>query len=130
FKPLPGQDFKWDHNIPSAGDVKVAAGTSPTSWYTPDDVQHIAYVGEDAQIHECYFRFKPLPGQDFKWDHNIPSAGDVKVAAGTSPTSWYTPDDVQHIAYVGEDAQIHECYFRFTPTVSDPYMFAKFASPT
>ncbi|HEY0777258.1 MAG TPA: G1 family glutamic endopeptidase, partial [Gemmatirosa sp.] len=44
----------WLHNLPSAavGAVPAALGTSPTSWYTtPEDVQHIAYVGTDAQIH-------------------------------------------------------------------------------
>ena len=34
----------------------LAQGTSPTSWYTtPENVQHIAYVGTDQQIHECFF---------------------------------------------------------------------------
>ena len=34
----------------------VAAGTSLTSWYsTPENVQHIAYVGADFQIHELFY---------------------------------------------------------------------------
>ena len=100
----------WLHNVPSAGHVPIAPGTSPTSWYTtPENVQHIAYVGTDGQIHECFF----FIGGDNVWHHNIPSAGQVPVAPGTSPTSWYTtPENVQHIAYVGIDGQIHECFFR------------------
>ncbi|HEY5844910.1 MAG TPA: hypothetical protein VIU87_26230 [Mycobacterium sp.] len=97
--------------MPSFGHAKVAAGTSPTGWFTAiDDVQHIAYVGEDRQIHECFFRFTP---GGFKWEHSVPSFGHAKVAADTDPTSWYTAtDNVQHIAYVGTDGQIHECFFR------------------
>jgi catechol 2,3-dioxygenase-like lactoylglutathione lyase family enzyme len=122
FKPPPGQAFKWEHNIPSAGHTKVQTGASPTSWYTPsDDVQHIAYVGDDAEIHECFFRFKPPPGQAFKWEHNIPSAGHTKVLLRTSPTSWYTYfDNVEHIAYVGTDQQIHECFLRLPQEVAFP----------
>jgi hypothetical protein len=42
--------------VPSAGQVPVAPGTSPTSWYTtPENVQHLAYVGTDGLIHECFF---------------------------------------------------------------------------
>jgi hypothetical protein len=101
----------WRHETPSAGDVPAAPGTSPTSWYTtPENVQHIAYVGADQLIHECFFFVRA--GGTHTWLHNVPSAGQVKVAAGTSPTSWYTtPENVQHIAYVGTDQQIHECFF-------------------
>jgi hypothetical protein len=99
----------WEHNLPSAGHVAVAPGTSPTSWYTtPENVQHIAYVGTDGLIHECFFRLGGTKG----WEHNLPSAGHVAAAPGSSPTSWYTtPENVQHIAYVGNDRQIHECFF-------------------
>ena len=92
-----------------AGQIAVAPNTTPTSWYTPsDNVQHVAYVGVDGQIHECFFFIGGAGG----WLHNVPSAGQVKVAPGTSPTSWYTaPDNVQHIAYVGTDGLIHECFF-------------------
>ncbi|MFH8371897.1 hypothetical protein, partial [Streptomyces sp. NPDC018031] len=32
-------------------------GTSPTSWYTtPENVQHVAYVGDDQLIHELFHR--------------------------------------------------------------------------
>jgi hypothetical protein len=58
--------FRWGHGVPSEGQVLVAPGTSPTSWYTtPENVQHIAYVGTDQKIHECFFliirqtRFEP-----------------------------------------------------------------------
>jgi hypothetical protein len=104
----------WEHNVPSAGQVAVAPGTSPTSWYTPtENVQHVAYVGTDGQIHECFFRIGGTSG----WEHNVPSAGQVAVAPGTSPTSWFTPpENIQHIAYVGTDGQIHECFFRIGGT--------------
>jgi hypothetical protein len=106
-----GGTLGWEHNIPSAGQVKVAPGTSPTSWYTtPENVQHIAYVGTDQQIHECFFFLGA--GGDQIWRHSVPSAGQVKVAPGTSPTSWYTtPENVQHLAYVGTDQEIHQCFF-------------------
>jgi hypothetical protein len=98
----------WQHNVPGAGQMKVADGTSPTSWYTtPENVQHIAYVGADRQIHECFF----FIGGNTGWLHNVPSAGQVPVMPGTSPTSWYTtPENVQHIAYVGAEQQIQECF--------------------
>jgi hypothetical protein len=104
-----GAQDGWKHNVPSAGHEKVAAGTSPTSWYTtPENVQHIAYVGADQQIHELFFKVGAQA-----WKHNVSSAGHEKVAAGTSPTSWYTtPENVQHIAYVGADQQIHELFFK------------------
>jgi hypothetical protein len=104
-----GGDGIWHHNVPSAGQLPVAPGTSPTSWYTtPENVQHVAYVGTDGLIHECFF----FIGGDGAWHHNVPSAGQVPVAPGTSPTSWYTtPENVQHIAYVGTDGHIHECFF-------------------
>ncbi|MEQ4714779.1 hypothetical protein [Nonomuraea sp. B19D2] len=51
----------WEHSVPGLADVvHVLPGTSPTSWYTPkDNVQHIAYVGTDQQIHEPFFRLDP-----------------------------------------------------------------------
>ncbi|HEY0779440.1 MAG TPA: hypothetical protein VGD56_15845, partial [Gemmatirosa sp.] len=104
----------WLHNVPNvaAGAVPVRVGTSPTSWYTtPENVQHIAYVGVDAQVHELFY----FIGQTRGWLHNVPSAaqGALPVAPGTSPTSWYTtPENVQHVAYVGTDVQIHELFFR------------------
>ncbi len=105
-----GVPHVWHHTIPSAGHLKAALNTSPTSWYTtPENVQHIAYVGTDQQIHECFYRI----GGENRWEHTIPSFGHERVAPGTSPTSWYTtPENVQHIAYVGTDQQIHECFYR------------------
>jgi hypothetical protein len=99
----------WLHNLPSAGEVAVAPGTSPTSWYTSaDNVQHLAYVGTDGLLHECFFFIGGTTG----WQHNLPSFGEVAVAPGTSPTSWYTtPENVQHLAYVGTDGQVHQCFF-------------------
>ena len=104
-----GGENQWSHDVPSAGRVKVAPNTSPTSWYTtPENVQHIAYVGTDEQIHQLFH----FIGGENQWSHDVPSAGQVKVAPNTSPTSWYTtPENVQHIAYVGTDKQIHQCYW-------------------
>jgi hypothetical protein len=109
-----GPDGKWRRDksdIPgAASDVLVAPGTSPTSWYTtPENVQHIAYVGTDQSIHELFFAIRP----NGQWTHRVPgAASDVLVAPGTSPTSWYTtPENVQHIAYVGTDQRIHELFY-------------------
>src|SRR4030095_5641517 len=94
----------------------LAAASSPTSWYTTlYNVQHIAYVGVDGLIHECFFRIGGTRG----WEHSVPGEGkgQVSVASRTSPTSWYTtPENIQHIAYVGVDRQIHECFFVFGGT--------------
>jgi hypothetical protein len=110
-----GPDGQWFHDVPgAASDVLVAQGTSPTSWYTtPENVQHIAYVGTDQRIHELFF----FVGPDGQWFHGVPGAvSDVLVAPGTSPTSWYTtPENVQHIAYVGTDQRIHELFFFVGP---------------
>src|SRR5262245_5983645 len=79
---------RWLHNVTSGapGNVPVAPGTSPTSWYTtPENVQHVAYVGTDGQIHELFF----FIGGDNVWHHGVPGAGQVPVAAGTSPTDRY-----------------------------------------
>ncbi|MBF6467109.1 hypothetical protein IU427_18245 [Nocardia beijingensis] len=112
FRYEPG-GFHWEHSEPRLGQAHAMAYTSPTSWYTQsDNRQHIAYVGFNghSQIHECHFQYEP---GGFHWEHSEPSAGHAPVAAGTSPTSWYTPtDNAQHIAYVGTDHQIHECFFR------------------
>jgi hypothetical protein len=54
--------LRWEHTVPGAGQVSVAPGTSPTSWYTtPENVQHIAYVGTDGLIHECFFPIQSGP---------------------------------------------------------------------
>jgi hypothetical protein len=105
-----GGQTGWKHGVPGFGQEKVAPGTSPTSWYTtPENVQHIAYVGTDQQIHQCYWFIGRFGG----WRHEITSFGHERVAPGTSPTSWYTtPENVQHIAYVGTDMGIHELSFR------------------
>src|SRR5262252_7046001 len=110
-----GGDGAWHHNLPSAaaGSVPVRPGTSPTSWYTtPENVQHIAYVGNDGLIHELFYRIGGSGG----WVHNndVPGAvaGAVPVMPGTSPTRGYTtPENVEHIAYVGIDQRIHELFF-------------------
>ena len=93
------------------GDVAVAPGTSPTSWYTtPENVQHIAYVGNGTDPrNRIYALFKPVPS-GAPWGVEGP-LGDVDVAPSTSPTSWYTtPENVQHIAYVGTDKRIHALF--------------------
>ena len=117
-----GPTGQWSHKSPGGvdGAPAVASGTSPTSWYTtPENVEHIAYVGaDDHRIHELAFAIGPT-GQ---WFHVVPVAGEADgapaVASGTSPTSWYTtPENVEHIAYVGADDQrIHELAFAIGPT--------------
>lgn len=65
----------------------------------------------DGLIHELFY----FTGGAGGWLHNVPSAaaGSVPVRPGTSPTSWYTtPENVQHIAYVGTDQAIHELFYR------------------
>jgi hypothetical protein len=110
-----GRDREWRAGVPGAvSDVPVLPGTSPTSWYnTPENVEHIAYVGTDQSIHELFF----FIGGDGVWHHTVPGgASDVPVAPGTSPTSWYTtPENVEHIAYVGADQRIHELFFLVGP---------------
>ena len=110
-----GPNGQWSHGVPgAASDVAVAPGTSPTSWYTtPENVEHIAYVGTDQRIHELFF----FVGPNGQWFHDVPgAASDVAVAPGTSPTSWYTtPENVEHIAYVGTDQRIHELFFFVGP---------------
>jgi hypothetical protein len=98
----------WEHNVPST--VPAAPGTSPVAWFTPtDNVQHIAYAGADGAVHEAFFRIGGTAG----WEHNVPSAGQMGIAPGTSPTAWFTPgENIQHIAYVGADGAIHEAFFR------------------
>ena len=111
FKFVPS-GAPWGSEGPlGPGDVAVAPGTSPTSWYTtPENVQHIAYVGVGAdQRNRIYAVFKPVPS-GAAWGVEGP-LGDVDVAPGTSPTSWYTtPENVQHIAYVGTDKRIHALF--------------------
>jgi hypothetical protein len=114
FFQIVGGDGAWRHNLPSAaqGAVPLAPDTSPTSWYTtPENIQHIAYAGIDGMIHELFFKI----GGDGAWRHNLPSAapGAVPFRPFTSPTSWYTtPENVQHIGYVGNDGLIHELFYR------------------
>jgi hypothetical protein len=102
-------DTDWSRSVPSDGHEKVAPITSPTSWYTAHDkVQHIAYVGSNHEIDQCFLFVGGFGG----WHHEVSGAGRPKVAPGTSPTSWYTtPENVQHIAYVGNNADIHELFF-------------------
>jgi hypothetical protein len=102
------------HTPGLASDTLVAPGTNPTSWYTtPENVQHIGYVGVDHTIHELFF----FVGPNGRWLHGVPgAASDVPVAPGTSPSSWYTtPENVQHIAYTGTDRRIHELFFFIRP---------------
>ena len=110
-----GPNGRWFHSVPgTVSDVPVAPGTSPTSWYTtPENVQHIAYVGTDQRIHELFY----FVGPNGQWFHSVPgTASDVPVANGTSPTSWYTtPENVQHIGYVGTDQRIHELFYFVGP---------------
>ncbi|MER5988335.1 hypothetical protein [Streptomyces sp. NPDC001787] len=114
FRFGPG-GLRWEFDMPSRGQTRATlTPTSPTSWYSPaDNAQHIVYVGHDQQIHELYQLFSP---GGFRWQHNVPNLGRPRASLYASPTSWYTPyDDVQHIAYIGDDAQIHELFFRFAP---------------
>lgn len=114
FKFAP-ESHHWEHTWPSPGHPKARLITSPTSWYTPPDrAQHIAYIEDGlGVINELFFNFAP---GEYHWEHTLPLDGHAKAVTWTSPTSWYTPsDNVQHIAYVGGDSQIHEIFFRFTP---------------
>ncbi|MBF6465153.1 hypothetical protein IU427_08140 [Nocardia beijingensis] len=101
----------WHFNTPSEGHVAVARETSPTSWWEGVlNAQHIAYVGVDNKIHECFYYL----GGPNQWLFNTPSEGRTAVAPRTSPTSWYSKfDKTQHIAYVGTDFKIHECFYYF-----------------
>lgn len=103
----------WLHSVPSEGSTLVASGTSPTAWMTDADernpVQHIAYVGVDNKIHECFYY---LAGTENRWHFSTPSEGRVAVARETSPTSWWEGvRNAQHIVYVGIDFKIHECFY-------------------
>src|SRR6516225_4958650 len=75
-----GAHAQWLHDVPGASDVPVAPGTSPTSWYTtPENVEHIAYVGTDQRIHELFF----FVGPNGHWLHYVPGdVSDVPVAPG------------------------------------------------
>lgn len=56
----PVSGSAWQHNVLNTGQVPVAPGTSPTSWYTtPENVQHVAYVGTDRLIHESFYFISP-----------------------------------------------------------------------
>ena len=82
-----GAHAQWLHDVPGAvSDVPVAPGTSPTSWYTtPEDVQHIAYVGTDQSIHEL-FLFIRRPCDIYA------SAGTPCVAAHSTTRALYAAD--------------------------------------
>jgi hypothetical protein len=59
-----------------------------------------------------------------EWFHGVPGAfSNVPVLPGTSPTSWYTtPENVEHIAYVGTDRRIHELFFQSAKVGSRPWL--------
>lgn len=98
----------WRHEICNSPEMPAGKG-GLTSWYTsPENVQHIAYVGTDSQVHECYFHVEV--GGDGTWRHTVPSFGQQPAAPGQTPTSWVTSDNVEHIAYIGTDGKIHECF--------------------
>jgi hypothetical protein len=109
FYYLAGTENRWHFSTPSEGRVAVARETSPTSWWEGvRNAQHIAYVGIDSKIHECFY-YLAGPNQ---WQFSTPSEGRPAVAPRTSPTSWYSEHDkAQHIAYVGTDFKIHECFY-------------------
>ena len=100
----------WQHNLPSAAPGAGRPGNqSDQLVYDAGECPAHRLCRHRQQIHECFFRL----GRNQVWQHNLPSAAPgLPVAPGTSPTSWYTtPENVQHIAYVGTDELIHECFF-------------------
>ncbi|MFB8241077.1 hypothetical protein ACFC58_31530, partial [Kitasatospora purpeofusca] len=110
-----------------AVDQKWSGGTRIPGPLVYDDLSFIESTFESNDTHhlEMVARTKNQRGFDFyfrdgnlrwhgpqrvpatlglpagRWLESTPGAGRPKVAAGTSPTSWYTtPENVQHIAYV------------------------------
>jgi hypothetical protein len=86
-------------------------------WHTKvdDGLAQINRCCNEPDLAEC--NTTPAVGDIDGWQHNVPSAGQAprrfRVAPGTSPTSWYTtPENIQHIAYVGTDRLIHENFCR------------------
>ncbi len=96
----------WRHEVCTPG--QAAPRSAVTSWYTsPEHTQHIAYVGDDRQVHETYFNVA-VDGDDV-WHHTVPSTGYRPTSDGLPPmTSWVTPDNVEHIVYLGDDSRLYE----------------------
>jgi predicted Zn-dependent protease len=107
----------WSVNLPPAGiDLPTVAlhelghGLGLRHSAVPSAVMFASYRGARRELtRDDIDGIRAIYGG---WRHGVPGAAQVPVAAGTSPTSWYTtPENVQHIAYVGTDQQIHELFF-------------------
>jgi hypothetical protein len=105
------RDGSWKHeDISSATGVKLAPGSSLTSWIFSNGDEHVVGLGADGTVHGFYF----IP-RDGSWKHeDISSATGVKLAPGSSLTSWIMRTN-EHIAGLTEDGSLHE--FLFIPNV-------------
>jgi hypothetical protein len=103
--------------VPAGSSIPPAQGGALTSWTSsPDNLQHIAYIGQDGHVYELYRTEGYLP-----WQYDIPSSksGPPDAQRGAI-TSWVSSlDSRQHIAYIGEDGHVYELYM----TARQPWQY-------
>jgi hypothetical protein len=104
----PGQQPWGVDDVTGTAGAPAAQSGALTSWLsTSDNVQHIAYVGPYGQVYELYMH----PGQQ-PWgvDDVTGTAGAPAAQSGALTSFLSTSDNVQHIAYIGQNGHVYELY--------------------
>jgi hypothetical protein len=92
----------------SVGGAPIAQNGAITSWISStDNTYHIAYIGQDGHVDEIY----QSANGSAAFDDLTEISGAPHHAQGGALTSWVlTTDNLQHVAYIGDDGHVYELY--------------------
>ena len=119
YMPVGQQPWAYDDLTQISGAPHHAQGGALTSWVSStDNVQHVAYIGDDGHVYETYM---PVGQQPWAYDDLTQISGAPHHAQGGALTSWVSStDNVQHVAYIGDDGHVYETYM---PVGQQPWAY-------
>jgi outer membrane protein assembly factor BamB len=89
-----------------------------TSWVSAtDNLQHVAYIGQNGHVYELYMRVGQQP---WRYD-DLTAISGAPHAQGGALTSWLSAtDNNQHVVYIGHDQHL---YVNFMRVGQQPWQF-------
>ena len=110
-KGLTGGAWKYGGAISATTAAPLADGMPYGYSGDNDKTMHIVYRGQDKQVHELWFA-KGLTGSSWKYGAAVNRIAGAPDAASDPVGFAWEDDHSQHVIYRGNDAIIHELWFK------------------
>ena len=97
----------WRHSDLTVASQAPLANGDPTNYtFEGQPTQHVNYVGTDGHVHELWWDYEN------GWHHNdLTTSAGAPVPAGRPIGYVLTPDETQHVNYLGTDGHVHELWW-------------------